>query len=317
MSTQQLQELSEAQSIIYTRTNMRRAFSDFDDTDIAGIYKCDDFIHVLRKDGSAQDYPAEPIRQSFVEYTTRLKDFFAYLGPGYRGPSIWNNNAYIIYKGWNYVSQLSHTSPNAKLQARWLNKFNQIKDQDALIALLQGDQTDIGHLVAPDGLRTRDMEVHLDDGDIEQQSNEPVVHRPYCSCGSFQRQQQNLAGIQEEIPGYQASCIHVTWFNRYRQFLVRRAELRNDCRGQVAQQATAWAYAPPEMGQVNGKFMVLYTKHGSMAPIGAWRVYKPNEVFTQNDAWTLFDAMMDSGYVPFPAVALPQLNSAFKSNVNV
>ena len=30
-------KLNEAQSLIYCRSNLRRAFDDFDDTDIAGI----------------------------------------------------------------------------------------------------------------------------------------------------------------------------------------------------------------------------------------------------------------------------------------
>jgi hypothetical protein len=50
-----------------------------------------------------------------------------------------------------------------------------------------------------------------------------------------------------------------------------------------------------------------------MAPASHWRLYKPNEIFTQNDAWNLFDAMMDSGFVPFPAMALPQLSHVFKT----
>jgi hypothetical protein len=314
--TQEALGLVPAHSLIFSRTNISRAFSDFDDTDIAGIYRRDDDIIVVRKDGSEQNYPAQPVRDAFISYTARLKNFFAYLGPKYKGPSIWHNNAYVLFKGWCYSSQLGSTTTNAKLQAQWQDKFTKIYDQASLIALLQGDQTDLGHLVSPDGLRLRPMESNLLSEDMDSVGEEPVVHRPYCSCGSFQYQSTHLQSIQEEIPDYQPTCIHITWFNRYRQFLTRRAQLRNECRGSVAQQATAWAYAPPAIGETKGRFTVLYTKSGSMAPLKQWRLYKPDEIFTQDDAWNLFDAMMDAGFVPFPAMALPQLSHAFKNVSN-
>jgi hypothetical protein len=307
------QELSSAQALIYSRTNLRRAFENFDDTSIAGIYKNPEDLVIVRTDGTHQVYPLEPVRLSFKSYTARLKDFFSYLGPNYRGPSVWRNNAYVMLKGWHYSSEHGSKLPNAQLQTRWINKFTQVQDEASLVALLQGDQTDLGHLVAPDGLRSGPKAIDFLREDTEQANETPAEHPPYCSCGSFQRQLKELDAIQEEIPGYQPSCIHLAWFNRYREFLVKRAQLRDTCRGQVAQSATAWAYAPPRLGETNGRFVILYTKHGSMAPASHWRLYKPNEIFTQNDAWNLFDAMMDSGFVPFPAMALPQLSHVFKT----
>lgn len=310
--TDQLQVLNNAQQLIYSRTNIARAYQGFDESDIAGIYRRDGDLLVVRTDGTEQVFPADKVKDAFVSFTSRLKDFFAYLGPNYRGPSIWHNNAYVIMKGWNYTSQGSYRTSHAQMQTRWIDKFSQITNQEQLLALLQSETTDLGHLVAPDGLRLRSLPIHLLDEDVDSVGNEPEVHRPYCSCGSFQRQLELLSRIQEEIPGYQPTCIHITWFNRYRQLLVRRTQLRDQGRGNVAQQATAWAYAPPELGETKGKFMVLYTKQGSMAPLSCWRQYKPKEIFTQDDAWTLFDAMMDAGFVPFPAVALPQLSQAFR-----
>lgn len=314
--TEQLQALNDAQQLIYSRANIARAYQGFDESDIAGLYRRDDDLLVVRTDGTEQVFPADKVKEAFVSYTSRLKDFFAYLGPNYRGPSIWRNNAYVMMKGWNYASQGSYRTYHAQMQTKWIDKFAQISNQEQLLALLQGETTDLGHLVAPDGLRLRTLPSHLVDEDVDSVGDEPEVHRPYCSCGSFQRQLQLLPRLQEEIPGYQASCIHITWFNRYRQLLVRRTQLRDQCRGNVAQQATAWAYAPPAIGETHGRFMVLYTKHGSMAPLSSWRQYKPKEVFTQEDAWSLFDAMMDAGFVPFPAVALPQLSQAFRKSNN-
>ena len=51
MSTQLL-ELNAAQTSIYNRSNLRRAVKDFDDTEIAGINLRDNFVVVVRTDGS-------------------------------------------------------------------------------------------------------------------------------------------------------------------------------------------------------------------------------------------------------------------------
>lgn len=312
----QQQQLNDAQKLIYSRTNIKRAFQDFDESDIAGIHRTGNNIVVVRTDGVEQTFPVQPIQDSYKSYTARLKNFFAYLGPNYRGPGIWHNGAYIMLKGWNYVSQLSHKTSYAQMQNRWIDKFASIQDQDKLLSLLQGDQTDLGHLVAPDGIRINTPGATLNSlgSDIEDDNEitEQPTPEPWCSCGSFQYQLNNLSEFQTEIEGYKPTCIHMTWFHKYRELLVKRANVRSTNRGQVAQNATAWAYAPPAEGERDGKFMVIYTTHGSMAPLNCWKLYKPKEIFTQDNAWDLFDSMLDNGFVPFPAFALPQVSHIFK-----
>ena len=314
MSTElKLLPLNQAQSLIYSRTNLRRAFQGFDDSDISGIYRSDDQVIVVRNDGSDQSFPVDPVRQSFVDYTARLKNFFAYLGPNFRGPSIWHNNCYVMFKGWHYTHTLAHTTHNAKLQRQWADKFIHVTDANKLVALLQSPETDIGHLVAPDGITREDDKVDLDFVDEQEtQEQSPVQSQPYCSCGSYTRQLENLFDFAAEIKDYTPTCIHITWFKRYRQFLAKRAEVRGTCRGQVAQNAVAWWYAPPVDHTSKGRFLVLYTKQGSMAPVKQWRTYKPDEVFTEDHAWDLFDNMLDNGFVPFPGQSLPQLSGVFK-----
>jgi len=312
MSQQTQTSLTTAQASIYSRTNIRRAFSDFDDTDVAGIYLRDDSCVVAYHHGGELTYPREVIKTAFQTYTHRLKDFFSYLGPNYRGPSVWHNNAYVMFKGWNYNHVLGNLSSNAKLQAHWADKFIHLKDVNKVTTLLQSDQTDLGHLVAPDGLRLSTGEIDFD-SDNEQEPNvgSPAAE-PYCSCGSFQRQLANLSDFQMEITGYKPWCIHLTWFHKYRELLVKRADVRNEARGGAPMNCVAWWYAPPVDHNSNGRFVLLYTKHGSMAPLSHWRTYKPKEVFTQHDAWDLFFNMMDAGYVPFPGTSLPQLANATK-----
>lgn len=313
MSTQlQQQELNAAQSLIYTRTNIGRAFQDFDDTEIAGIYLRDDNCLVVRRDGTEQTYPRELIKLAFTNYTNRLKDFFSYLGPNYRGPSVWHNNAYVLFKGWHHAHALGHLTSNATLQNHWADKFIHISDPAKLTALLQSDQTDIGHLVAPDGMRLPNRPIDMDsqlDADAKQ---DPLPSEPTCSCGSFQRQLSNLSFFQEEIKGFKPWCIHLSWFNKYRELLCKRTDARNASPSGTPEKCVAWWYQPPADSVSDGRFVLLYTNNGAQAPLSHWRYYKPKEVFTQHHAWDLFFNMMEAGYVPFPGISLPQLKSAIK-----
>lgn len=318
--TTQLFELNPAQAAIYTRSNLRRAIPDFDETDIAAINLREDFVVVVRTDGSEQVYPREIIIAAYQEFTGRLKDFFAYLGPNYRGPSIWHNNGYILFKGWTYGHALGHISPNAKLQAAWADKFIHIKNQTKLETLLQSEHADLGYLIAPDGFRYMQSPelgsavVDSQDNNDESQSkvDEHQEYAPYCSCGSFTRQMNNIQEFQREIPGYKPTCIHLTWLEKYRQLLSERSRVRTEVPGGVVTKCVAWAYAPPEDHISKGRFLLLHTTSGSMAPISHWRTYKPNEVFTQEHAWDLFFSMLGAGYVPFPLTSLPQLSTALK-----
>jgi hypothetical protein len=312
MSIQTQEQLTTAQASIYSRSNIRRAFSDFDETDIAGIYLRDATCLVVRRDGSEQAYDRSLIKSAYQSYTNRLKDFFSYLGPNYRGPSIWHNNAYVMFKGWHYGHALGHLTSNAKLQAHWADKFIHLKDVNKVTTLLQSDQTDLGHLVAPDGLRLPAGSIDFDsDSEQEPNSGSPAAE-PYCSCGSFQRQLANLSDFQMEITGYKPWCIHLTWFHKYRELLCKRTDVRNAARGGVVETCVAWWYAPPRDHISDGRFVLLHTKSGAQAPLSHWRTYKPKEIYTQHNAWDLFSSMLDAGYVPFPGTALPQLASAVK-----
>jgi len=312
MSIQTQTQLNVAQALVYSRANIQRAFSDFDDTEIAGIYLQDNNCLVVRQDGSEQSYDRSLVKAAYQSYTNRLKDFFSYLGPNYRGPSIWHNNAYIMFKGWNHSHALGHLTPNARLQAHWADKFIHLDDANKVTTLLQSDQTDLGHLVAPDGLRLPPKAIDFDAESEEVSSSGSPAAEPYCSCGSFQRQLANLTDFQTEITGYKPWCIHLTWFHKYRELLSKRTNVRDAARNGVVETCVAWWYAPPSDHVSDGRFVLLHTKSGAQAPLTHWRTYKPKEVYTQYDAWDLFFNMLDAGYVPFPGVALMQLSSVLK-----
>ena len=102
----------------------------------------------------------------------------------------------------------------------------------------------------------------------------------------------------------------MTWINRYREFLSKRSALLSNGSG-IVEKATAWSYAPPAEGQSFGQFQILYTTSGKMAPINKWKIYKKDMKYCQHDAWSLFDAMLENEFVPFPAPALTQLKPFF------
>lgn len=309
-------QLNTAQSLIYSRSNIKRAFNDFDESGITGIYRRSDHLLVVRNDGTEQSYPIEPVVQAFQTFTGRLKHFFSYLGPNFRGPSLWRNNAYILYKGWAYANAHGVKTANVQLQHHWADRFIHLQSIDQLKAVLQSDQTDLGHIIAPDGLHSPEPEVDLNsDFNTEEVTSEHQA-QPWCSCGSFQRQLTHLDEFQAEIPGYKPTCIHLTWFNKYREFLVKRSEVRSAV--STPDKCVAWWYAPPELGKPHGRFMLLHTLSGAQAPLSHWRNYKPKEVFTEEHVWDLFFNMLDAGYVPFPGHCLPQLsniNRKTKANV--
>lgn len=301
-----LLDLNPAQQQIYSLSNIKRAFSDFDDTDTSGIYIREDNVVIVYKDGTELIFPKQNVIDSYQQFTGRLKNFFAYLGPNYRGPSIWRDNSYIMLKGWNYQHQLGKNSNQAFLQSQWIDKFIHLTSREKLLAILQSDHTDLGHLISPDGLYSP-PEISTDDLEDEEEKVIPKDTMPHCSCGSFQRQLDNLSYFKQEIENYQPTCIHLTWFKKYREFLVKRTEVRERSRGSTPEQACAWWYAPPESHDDKGRFLVLFTRQGATAPANHWKTYMRNERFDEDSVWDLFDRMLDAGFVPFNGMSLPQL----------
>jgi hypothetical protein len=306
-------QLNTAQSLIYSKTNIKRTFNDFDETDIAGIYRRSDHLLIVRNDGTEQSFPIAPIQSEFQSFTRRLKHFFAYLGPNYRGPSLWRHNAYVLFKGWSYIHSCGPHTTNAKLQNRWADRFIHLSNLEQLKAALQSDIFDLGHVIAPDGLKLPQDKVDLDSDLNDQQLTEQTT-QPWCSCGSFQRQLNHLAEFKAELPGFEPTCLHMTWFKKYRELLAKRSEVRS--RIGTPDKCVAWWYAPPQDASSTGRLQLLYTMSGAQAPLTHWRTYKPKERFTEDHAWDLFFNMMDADYVPFPGQSLPQLaNAPRQSNV--
>lgn len=305
-------KLNEAQSLIYCRSNLRRAFDDFDDTDIAGISLVGDNVCITRTDGTSQEFPREKVCAAFTKFTNRLPNFFAYLGPNYRGPSAWRDNGYVLFKGWSYTHSLGERlNPNARFQARFADQLIHFDTKDALLSVLQNEQFDIGYLIAPDGFHIKPRLLDLDGDFNEEQEEQASFGEPYCSCGSFHRQLNHLQAFKEEIPHFKPRCKHLSWVEKYREFISKRSQIRIEC-NDVPEKCVAWWYAPPEDGNTKGRMTLIHTKSGVNAPLSHWRHYRKGETFTEDDSWELFDNMLEAGYVPYPGDSLQQLKHIWK-----
>jgi hypothetical protein len=265
---------------------------------------------VVRRDGSEQAYNRELIKVPLTLTPTVSKISFPILVPIIVALVYGTTMLTFFLRAGTTRTHFGHLTSNAKLQAHWADKFIHVSEQQKLIHLLQSDQTDLGHLVAPDGVRHPNRPIDLD-SDMEGEQA-PVVGEPWCSCGSYQRQLSNVSDFASEITGFKPWCIHLSWFNKYRELLCKRTEARNASPSGTPEKCVAWWYAPPADHISDGRFVLLYTNSGAQSPLSHWRTYKPKEVFTQHDAWDLFFNMMEAGYVPFPGTALPQLKSAIK-----
>jgi len=289
-------ELNPAQGFIYTASNIGRAYPDFDYGSIAGIYKRDNHCLVVRTDGSEELYEASLVQNAYLKFRERLTHFFHCLGYNYRGPSLWRDGYYIMFKGIHYAHATSSKSTEALAQQFFEQnyEFNRTTDRDVVIAALENDQCNIGHLIKPDG----------DDYS--------------CSCGSFQKQYRNIDGLRQELndPKFKPSCIHLVWLHTYRRFLKERAALVSSIPSGMPKKCAAWIYEPMVQGgpTPHGSLKIFYTDQGHMAPRDQWKEYFPDKTFTEEHLWTYLFKMVNAGYVPFLGSILTQFSKKNERN---
>ena len=294
----QLQPMSDAQAYVYTRSNIRRAFPQFDDTDITGISLDHHSLVITRVDGSEQVIPAEPVHHAFMDFTARLPHHFEYMGIDYTTPKYWNHNGYVVMKGYSFEMQGGRIAPGSISQRHFVQHFSNNVDQQTLEAVL--NEHSIGHLVAPDGLSVpqckRTMHLMGEGPAHEEQDTEP-----YCSCGSFQRQLAIKDELKRQFPFYQITCKHITWLRKLREYQAKRTQLVSEQPTAFPEKCAAYYYQPPAFPETEGRLIILFTTKGKLAPIDQWQLYKPQKKakLTQHDVWDVLDNMIKNGYVPF------------------
>jgi hypothetical protein len=309
-----LQSMSAGQALIYTRTNIRRAFPKFDDHDVAGFQVDGNSLVVVRIDGSEQIIPTAPVKEAFASYMTRLPHHFEYMGANYTTPRYWKNNGYIVMKGHSYAMQGGNLSPGAISQRHFVKEHAENVDQQTLEHVLL--EHNIGYLCAPDGLTIPpdDQKMYLmGEGPAHQEQDT----EPYCSCGSFRRQYAARAELAAEIPGYKPCCKHMTWLRKLREYQVKRTALVAEQPTAFPQKCAAYFYAPPSGVSEEGTVQILFTDQGKLAPISQWKLYKPQKKakLNQHDVWGLLDNMIEKGYVPFYYKNIEAVTRYFKQQI--
>ena len=311
MNKQLVVELNIAQKRIYSISNIKRTFKDFDDRDIAYISLKDDKCIVTRTDGSYQSYPKADIQVTYYGHCGRLVDYFHNLGPNYLTPMLWRNSvekeAYVMFKGVSYETQNSQFSPIVKRQRELIDHVNfspalNYVDVDNLSAVLEDPECNTGHLVMPN----RNDEYG-------------------CSCGSYQKQliyqdefKQELCGehgILDDVQSYEPQCIHRAWYYRFREYRNAVSQLRNSLPTGFPTKCAAWWYAPPEVKGTKGYLLILYTDKGYLAKQKDWKTYRPELTLNQYDLWEYLFRMLLNEYVPYCGhTTIPQIT--FKNEKN-
>ena len=77
--TTAIEQLNSGQRLIYSYSNIRRAFTDFDDTDISGMHFNDDDLVVVYNDGAEKLFDKRPIKETFKDFRSRCPTSFLIL----------------------------------------------------------------------------------------------------------------------------------------------------------------------------------------------------------------------------------------------
>ena len=333
MSTTTQKELNEAQTCIYSKSNIARAYPDIDAMSIKDIRKKNGKIVI--NDKTRLD--PKPIQEEFVKFTNRVPNYFEYLSPTGSALTPWRENCYVLWKGWKY--QYPQRKNLVALQEWCIGKgVHKIPYIDGLQALIQPtakincklhdeevlkpfklpfEECDLGYVVAPDGRNDASKEIDLmtpfkeDVDEDELEDMEEKEPEPWCSCPSFQKQLRCISQYKKEIKYYRIGCKHLSWIRKFRHISGLRTKLHEEAPGKMPKQAAAWGYTPPKQVDMPGQFKLLYTKSGYMAPARDWRWYKPDQNFTEEDVWPLFTSMVNNGYTYYTGSSLSQIAQFF------
>ena len=123
---------------------------------------------------------------------------------------------------------------------------------------------------------------------------------PYCYCPSYQRQLRCKSLLKDEIEGYKIGCKHISWIQKFDEFLGRKSTLELDLKNRAPKKVVVWGYFPPTDPKGQGIFRVFYSNKGINAPKKDWKELVENDKpYTVHDVWNLFHRMLSKEYVPY------------------
>ena len=331
-------KLNEAQEMIYTISNVCRAYPDYENRNLTKISKRDDGkLIITDEDGKNFIEDAKPVQDAFVRFTNRTPHFFKYLNPNYGGKVYFKDGAYMICKGdykFGYANQRNQNIEG--LQRRFVEGMTKLRQNQPLAQpsdlaqILQRTsskyssvpeefrQPPLGYVVYPYGLPDKpkheqiriqnlfDIEDETDEIDVKEikdkEDKPKKMKTPYCYCPSYQRQLRCKSLLKDEIEGYQIGCKHISWIQKFDEFLGRKSTLEKDLekKDSFISKVVVWGYFPPTDPKGQGIFRVFYSNKGINAPKKDWKELVENDKpYTVHDVWNLFHRMLSKEYVPY------------------
>ena len=328
--------LNEAQQMIYTISNVCRAYPEYENRNISSVSKRDDDTLIITdEDGKTFTEDAKPVQQAFMRFTNRLPHFFKYLNPSYGGKVHFKEGAYMLCKGdykFGYKNQRNTTLE--QLQLKFVNGMKKLKENQPyarpsdLAMILQRTSSDyssvpeefrqppLGYVVYPYGLpevpKEQQIEIQnlfdleedaedIDITEIKDKDNKPKKMRtPYCFCPSYQRQLRCVSQLKDEIEGYTIGCKHISWIQKFDEFLGRKSTLEMNLENKASEKVVVWGFFPSDHPKGQGVFRVFYSNKGLHAPKKDWKELRENDKpYTVHDVWNLFHRMLSKEYVPY------------------
>ena len=165
-------KLNEAQEMIYTISNVCRAYPDYENRNLTKISKRDDGkLIITDEDGKNFIEDAKPVQDAFIKFTNRTPHFFKYLNPNYGGKVYFKDGAYMLCKGDYKFGYANQRNKNIEgLQRRFVEGMSKLREKQPyaqpsdLAQILQRTsskyssvpeefrQPPLGYVVYPNGL---------------------------------------------------------------------------------------------------------------------------------------------------------------------
>ena len=284
--TYQLQCLSFPESQIYNMSAFHRINPDLSD----------EVIRSVRLDGTKvifagvkEDYECDAniYKEHFIEYRNRPSQYFDHLDSQVTHYRLWSHNCYFLPTNWMFRTPNKYNDSMLVPQLAFATNLPATEFDFKLVAE-ECELKQYGHLVAPWGFC-----------DLPDDSDLPVGH-PYCSCGSFQGQWQNLDAFKKILGSdFSPGCKHISYMNKLAHYKTRRQKIQMQQDKDREYKSAAIFARSPKSEMEDPQMIVLYANDRSTAQINKWKFYNNGQPIPAAQSWDLIDRMLNNGYLTF------------------
>lgn len=302
--TYKLQCLSFAESQIYSMSAFYRVVPS----------NADEMLRTVRLDGTKvifagmkQDYEfdANIFKDHFIEFRNRPSQYFDHADMQLNHYKLWSHNCYFLPTNWLFRYSTRMNDDLLFAQYGFGNNLSRTPF-DFARAAEECELNQYGHLVAPWGFC-----------DLPEDSALPKDGTPYCSCGSFQGQWQNLDEFKKILgDDYQPGCKHISYMKKIAEYKSKRQKVQEQQDKDRAYKSAAVFARTPRNELADPELLVLYTEDRSTVQIDKWKFYNSGKPIPASESWSLLDRILNTGYLTFMGHKLPNLANFKPENVN-